>query len=308
MKDNSLPLHLKYRPETFDEFIGGGKELAGLKSILAREEGRPHTFLFSGPSGCGKTTLARIVKTELKCSDRDFKELNMSNTRGIATIREMVINCQYAPVDGPNKIYLLDECHKLTGDAQNAILKILEDTPKHVYFVLCTTEPNKLLKTIITRCTKFKVFSQRKNDIRKLIESVLEQEEVTDFPEDAIKEIASVAEGCPREALVILDSVIDIEDQEELSESIINYSVRQAAVLDLCRDLLANKSWKVIGGVLRNIDDEPEKVRYAVLGYMNSVLMKKENPQAAKIILNFMDSFMYSGKAGLTYACYMSNN
>jgi DNA polymerase III gamma/tau subunit len=300
------PLHLKYRPKTFDEVIGNEKVLALLKSVLGRESGRPHSILFSGPSGCGKTTLARIIKTELGCSDRDFHELNMSNTRGIDTVREMVVNSKYAPVNSPCKIYLLDEFHRVTIDSQNAILKILEDTPSHVYFILCTTEPEKLLKTIKTRCTKYAVTSQTKRGLQKLVERVLAEEGVKDFPEDAIKEIIRVADGSPRNVLVALDSVIDLENDDEIVAAIMDFTVSESGIKDLCQALLQNKTWATVSKILAGMQEEPETIRYAVLGYMNTVLMGAENPRAAQIISNFLESFMYTKRAGLTYACFVS--
>ena len=306
MRDKDLPLHLKYRPTTFDEVIGNESVVASLKSILGRE-GRPHALLFSGPSGCGKTTLARIVKTELGCSDWDFSEKNMSNTRGIDTIRDLITNCKYAPGDGPCKIYLLDEFHRTTKDSQHAILKILEDTPSHVYFILCTTEPEKLLKTIRTRCTKYQVASLVKRNIAKLLRWVLEEEGFSRFPEEVIKEVTKVAEGSPREALVILDSIVDIDDEKEMLQAVVDYSVKQESVVNLCRALLEGKKWKAVSEILRGIDEEPEKVRYAILSWMNSVLLKSENDRAAFVIENCLDSVMYSGRAGLTYACYVSS-
>jgi DNA polymerase III subunit gamma/tau len=298
------PLHLKYRPQSFDEVIGNKGTVESLKSILARKKGRPHSLLFSGPAGCGKTTLARIIKNELGCSDRDFHELNAANTRGIDTIREVGVNCQYSPSIGSCKIYLLDEAHKLTVDAQNGMLKPLEDTPLHVYFILCTTEPEKLIEAVRQRCTKFKVATQRRADITKLLNFVLESEGVEDFPVEAVKEIAKVAGGSPRNALVILDSVIDIEDPQVVMSSIIDFVVKQSSVKDLCEALLANKKWSEISKILSTIDSEPENVRYAVLGWMNTVLLKSGDVRAAEIIVNFMEPMMYTKKAGLTYACF----
>jgi len=300
------PLHLKYRPKTFDEIIGNEKVVESLRSIINRTEGRPHSFLLSGPAGCGKTSLARIIKNELGCSDRDFKELNMSDTRSINDMRDIIGNSKFAPVVGPCKIYLLDECHRLLVDAQNSILKILEDTPAHVYFILCTTEPEKLLKTIRSRCTKYQVVSQNSHGMTKLLKWVVEEEEANWITDKVIAEIIKAAEGSPRNALVILDSIIDLDKEETMIQTIVDFSVKQESVVSLCRALLDAKPWKTISEILSNIEDEPEKVRYAVLGWMNSVLLKAENTRAAEIIGNFLESFMYSGKAGLTLACFLS--
>src|SRR5690606_3369465 len=107
----------------------------------------PHAMLFTGPSGCGKTTLARILRVKLRCSDNDFQEINAADFRGIDSIRSMRQQVGAAPLGGDSRIWLIDEAHSMTADAQNAFLKLLEDTPRHVYFFLATTDPQKLKKT-----------------------------------------------------------------------------------------------------------------------------------------------------------------
>jgi len=307
------PLHLKYRPVSLEEFVGNKGVVSSLKSVLERPDGVPHSFLFSGPSGCGKTTLARIVKNLLGCSDVDFQEMNVANDRGIDTIREIEKNCSYAPFSGKIKMLLLDESHRLTTDAQNALLKLLEDTPNHVYFLLCTTDPEKLIKTIRTRCHTYQVQSLMSHDIRSLLNHVLKQEKIKDFPEKAVEEIVKTANGSPRQALVILDSVIDIQDDDEMIASIMDYNFSEKTVLDLCKALLEKQGWPIIAAVLKTLlskddgdkdADKAEKVRYAVLGYMTSVLLNKENEVAMTTIEEFSDHFRDNAKAGLVGACY----
>jgi len=299
-------LYLKYRPTKLEDFIGNKSTVDSLKSVLERKDGRPHSFLFIGPSGCGKTTLARIVKNILECSDIDFQELNVANVRGIDTIREIGQNCNYYPHEGKVKIFLMDEAAKLTSDAQNALLKLLEDTPDHVYFILCTTDPEKLIKTIRTRCTTCQVQSLVDRDMKILLNQVLLKEGVGNFPEQAINEICKAADGSARQALVVLDSVIDIQNDDDLIAAIVSYSINEKTVIDLCKALLENQKWPVVAKILKGMLEDPEKIRYAVLGYMSTVLLNGDNPAAAIIIEQFMESFMYTGKAGLVYSCYMA--
>ncbi|KKN02401.1 hypothetical protein LCGC14_1118030 [marine sediment metagenome] len=300
---DNQPLHLKYRPPDLKSFVGNESMIKSLSSVIGRKEGVPHAMLFSGPSGCGKTTLARILQKGFNCSDQDYTELNAANVRGIETIREINRTCQFAPMISSCRIFLLDEAAKLTNDAQNALLKLLEDTPSHVYFILCTTEPEKLIKTIRTRCTHFQVSSLPDRTIVSLLKDVCEEEKV-DLPKEALTEIAKISEGSPRQALVILDSVIDIETDEDLLKAIQDYSVRTSVIFDLSNALLAKSKWKDIIKILSSLDMEPENVRYSILGIMNSKLMKGENNKASYIIEEFTESFMYSKKAGLTNACY----
>ena len=137
-------LYKKHRPKTLARVVGNKSTVEALRSMLEART-LPHTLLFHGPSGTGKTTLARIVKNELGCLPTDFHEHNSSDFRGIDFIRELRSKVNLAAA-GPCRVWIIDECHQLTRDAQNAALKILEDTPSHVYFFLCTTDPQKLIK------------------------------------------------------------------------------------------------------------------------------------------------------------------
>ena len=297
----TLPLHRKYRPQSFEEVIGNKALLNSLTTVI---EKNVTTFLFQGPSGCGKTTIARIVAKQLGATDRDIKELNISDTRGIDAARSIIENARFKPFGGKAKVYVLDECHRSTTDFQNAMLKILEEPPKNTYFILCTTEPDKLLKTIRNRCTPYQVRTLTYSESTILIKHVIIEERRRKFPKEAIREIAFAADGCPRDCLKILDSVIDIEDDEKLIQAIQDFSLEKKEVIDLCRALLAKKKWKEVSGLIKLISAEPENTRYAVLGYMASVLLNKPDDRVAFIIEEFKESFMYTKKAGLVSACY----
>jgi DNA polymerase-3 subunit gamma/tau len=198
---------------------------------------------------------------------------------------------------------LRDECHKLSNDAQNALLKALEDTPKHVYLILATTNPEKLLKTIKTRCSTYATEEIGPRAMAKLLEGVAE-EEGADIPEDVIKQIANDSLGSARAGLVILDQIIDM-DKADMLEAAARKAEEESEVIELCRALLAGASWSKISGILKGIQtQEEERVRRAVLGYCNAALLGKDNPRAADIIDGFADNFFDSGKAGLTLACY----
>jgi len=305
-RDKRKPLHTKYRPSSFEEFIGNDATVEALRTILLRTTGDIRSFLFIGPSGAGKTTLARIIGSILRCSQQDFYEYDSANTRGIDTIRDISNNSRYFPLGGKIKIYLLDECHKITNDAQNALLKLLEDPPKHTRFILCTTDPEKLIKTIKTRCTTFQVALLKRPDILKLLKWVCKEENV-ELGQNLLIKIANACEGSPRQALVILDQVIDIEDEELAIQSIADISVIETNTLELCRALLNKNNWTVIANIITNLDDDPEKIRYAILTYMTKVLLGNNNTdRAAQIIDLFKDSVIYSGKAGLTVSCYLT--
>ncbi len=298
-------LYNEYRPQELDEFYGNKSTVKALAAILEREKDIPHVFLFQGPSGCGKTTLARIVADKLGCDKSDFQELNSSNNRGIETSREIIISMNYRSLTGGNKVYLLDESHAMTVPAQNALLKAFEDTPDHVYFLLCTTDPNKLIPALRNRCSIFQVNLLPQNRMVKLLKDIAEAEEVK-IADNVIKKLAESSNGSPRQALVLLDQIKDM-DQDEMENAITEIETREKQIIELCRALL-DKKWPIISKILKELDEEPEKVRWAVLGYMNAVLLNNGKPKAATVIECFSEPFYNTGKAGLTLACYDSIN
>jgi len=307
-----MPLHIDYRPKNLDEMIGNESTISSLKTVLGRED-KPHAFMFTGPKGCGKTTLARIVSDMVGCTKDGLNEYNTANTRGIDTIRDIDRSCRYAPLSGGSVLYLMDECHKLTNDAQNALLKLLEEPPKHVYFCLCTTNPEKVIDTVKDRCQIYKVRLLTSMQIKKLLRRVLKSEKIKRFPMEAVSEIARISEGTPRRALVVLDGVIDIEDDKELMEAISEALISEQEVRDLCRlliDVPRVSKWKEVSKLLKGIEEEPEQIRYAILGYFNTAILNSNGDAAERIdilIDCFQDSYIYTGKAGLSSSCYKAS-
>lgn len=298
-----MGLYQDYRPQTLDEVYGQESTVQALASLLERvSEAVPHAMLFAGPSGCGKTTLARIVAQELECSEFDLKELDIADFRGIDTIRSIRQTMACKPMQGQVRVWILDEAHKLTRDAQNALLKALEDTPEHTYFMLATTEPKSLLKTIQTRCTTFELSEIDEEDLEDLVESVAEAEEV-ELPEGLATIIAGKAQGSARMALVILDKVIGLEG-DEMEEAAQSFQSAEKQTIDLCRTMLKKPKWKDVAVILRELEEDPETVRRSILGYMNAVLLKSANPKAYAIAACFAEPYYNTGKAGLTMSCF----
>lgn len=304
-KGNSVNLYRKYRPKTIDQMIGNETELESFKNKIESKD-PPHVFLFSGPSGCGKTTLARIAANMLGASDMSISEINSANNRGIDTAREIISQMQYSPVDGAYKVYIIDEVHQTVATWQNAMLKPLEDTPDHVFFFLCTTDPQKLLKALKNRCSIFKLSSLKHKEIFRLIRKVNKSEELK-LSKDILEEIADASEGSPRKALVLLEKISGLEDENAIIKILETGGEENAEIIDLCRALLAkNTSWGNITDKIKGLTEtDPEKIRWAVLGYMNSVLLSgKQNPRAATAIESFSEPFYNNGKSGVTLACY----
>lgn len=303
----SSPLHIKHRPKYLEDIFGNKETVSMISSILGREtlDLIPHAFLFQGPAGTGKTTIARIIRDELGCSNLDYHEFNASDTRGIDTIRNIQSKSRLAPVDGDVKVYLLDELHQITGPAQEAALKLLEDAPNNVFFLLCTTNPEKLKKTLKSRCTIVQMSSLNSRDMTKLLDSVAEKEEIN-LSAEVKKAIIDNSEGCPRIAVKLLDSIIDMESDEDAIKAIESATVSEATTIELCRALLAGENWKIISDILKGIDEDPEGIRRKVLLYLSKVLLDNGNLSVAQTMECFEEPFYNTGKPGLVMACFQA--
>ncbi len=303
-------LYRKHRPKVFKDVVGQPEAVKVLTEMVKRSQ-VAHAILFTGPSGCGKTTLARILKTKLECSPTDFCEINAADSRGIEVVRDIRTRMALSPLGGKSRVWLIDEAHKLTGDAQTALLKMLEDPPSHVYFMLCTTEPGKLLKTILTRCTEVKVKALIPSVMNSRLISVMQKhhgsKEGDRYLSDEIYErIVDVADGSARKALVILNQLIGIESEEEQLAAI-NAADAKTNGIEIARLLLNFRcKWGEIAKIIKAVDDEPESLRRMILAYMTNVALGggKMTPRAVFILNVFRDNWYDCGKAGLVACCY----
>jgi DNA polymerase III subunit gamma/tau len=288
-----------------DQIFGNSEVVLALSDMLADPEKCPHSFLLTGPTGCGKTTIGRIIAERLGSRGNDFREIDSADFRGIDTVREIRKQSLYAPLESDCRVWLVDECHKMTNDAQNALLKILEDTPSHVYFILATTDPQKLLPTIKGRCSPFQVNPLNDAQMMKLLLQVV-RDEGESLAKAVCEQIIQDSFGHPRNALQILDQVLRVDPEKRL-ETAKRSAQEQSESIELCRALLARKSWGEIRGILSGLkDQEAESIRRHVLGYAQAVLLKSDNTQAAMIIESFWEPFYDIGFPGLVFACYSS--
>lgn len=302
MSDGPVELYLKHRPTNLMEIAGQKKAVETLRA-MARNETMPHVMLFTGPSGTGKTTLARIVRKRVGIHDNDFEEMNTSDFRGIDDIRALRERLGYSPMFGSVKGYYLDECHGLTSDAQEALLKLLEDTPAWVYFFLATTNKSKLKKTIVTRCTEIALTELLPADLVQEMNRVLGLEGKTVDPA-VLERIADVADGSARKALVILHQVMGITGSAEQLRAVQAADVKTTAI-DIARLLLTKGTpWKTVAGVLQTLEDDAEATRRVIIGYAKSVLLSSGNPRAAFIIEEFRQPLYDIGLPGLVASCF----
>lgn len=276
------PLHVAYRPKTFDEVIGNRETVNKLESLLSRKDGMPHIFLAFGPMGCGKTSIARLIPEYLEIPECERYELNSANYSTLSDARELERTVRFKPMKGDKRFWLMDESHRMSKRAQDCLLKVLEEPPEHVYICFSTTEPHLMLPTLRDRCQPLRMKPFRKKETEKLLTEVLGAEEI-DIPNDVVKRIAKDSGGIPRTALVMLDSVMDLHPDDML-ESIENSEYIESSTIELALALLNNTTDKKLATILDGLKGEdPEQIRRAVLGFCANTLTSEKWDRGKKM-------------------------
>lgn len=199
-------LYRKYRPQAFADVRDQDHIVSVLEGAIRKGE-IPHAILFSGTRGTGKTTLARLFARAIGTSDIDLYEIDAASNRGIDDVRELKEAVHTLPYESEHKVYIIDEVHMLTKEAFNALLKTLEEPPAHVVFILATTEEEKLLDTILSRCQVFRMRSPSREVLARTVIDVAKQEGFTLEPA-AADLVAIAADGSFRDALGVMQKVI----------------------------------------------------------------------------------------------------
>lgn len=283
-----MTLYLKYRPKNLDE-LDEVSVSESLKKILSQKS-IPHAFLFAGPKGTGKTSAARILAKILNCEDLkkldpcnkckqctsiikgsnlDVVEMDAASHRGIDDVRILRDAVKLSPALGKNKIYIIDEVHMLTTEAENALLKTLEEPPEHVYFVLATTNPEKLIDTVRSRATLIQFKKANISEIVRSLRRVADGEKIK-VDDKSLRLIAESADGAFRDAIKILEQIV-IESIEPNEEKLSEFLFKNKSYnLDEFIKLLAEKNLKKLLEEIGSLNAKGVNVE----GFIES-LMKK---------------------------------
>ncbi len=310
-------LYRTYRPSSFEDVVGQKHIVATLQNAVKQNK-IAHAYLFCGPRGTGKTSVAKLLAKAVNCEDSehapcgkcrnclsiqqgnhpDIVEIDAASNNGVDEIRDLIEKVKYSPIEGKYKVYIIDEVHMLSTGAFNALLKTLEEPPSHVLFVLATTEPHKVLPTIISRCQRYDFTKVDNEEMIRRIHQILQQEKI-DCEEEAIRLIVTLADGGLRDALSILDQCIAYAGNQITAKHVNEiYGITTVAEKlqmihsifeqDACSVLNHIKTWNEKGIDIRRLTaDLIEILKEAVIyGYTkdDSLLVKLKETEAQSIL------------------------
>ncbi|MFD3450476.1 DNA polymerase III subunit gamma/tau [Microbacteriaceae bacterium 4G12] len=295
-------LYRTWRPQKFEDVVGQEHVTKTLQNALLQEK-VSHAYLFSGPRGTGKTTIAKVFAKAINCehapttepcnqcpscvgitngSIGDVLEIDAASNNGVDEIRDIRDKVKYAPSAVRYKVYIIDEVHMLSIGAFNALLKTLEEPPKHVIFILATTEPHKIPPTIISRCQRFEFRKISVRDIVERLKTVI-YNEGTEVGEEALQIVARAAEGGMRDALSLLDQAISYSEGEITAEDVlaVTGSVSQKYLSDLVRCIYENDVPQALRIVDKIVNQGKDPLRFMedFIYYYRDMLLYQTSPQ-----------------------------
>ncbi len=297
MEENYLPLFRKYRPQSFKDVVGQESLVKALSNAIELNR-IANAYLFCGPRGTGKTSCARIFAKSLNCehgptlepcqkcascvditnaTGLDVIEIDAASNRGIQDAKELISQTRYAPINGKYKIFIIDEVHMLSNDAFNALLKTFEEPPENVIFILATTEPHKVLETIVSRCQRFDLRRITTEDIIKRLREISDLENIK-ITDDALFAIAKNVSGGLRDSLALLDQVSILGVKEEITKDLIEELLGKIN-FDVLLNLLKNIYSKDINASINAVDEiyskgnEPRNLAENFIEFLRNILL-----------------------------------
>ncbi len=255
-KQTNLAFYRKYRPTSFDEVIGQDHITKPLKAQV-KNSNPSHAYLFSGGRGIGKTTIARILANELGVSQKDIYEIDAASHTGVDDVRDIKESAYTLPFESKYKVYIFDEVHMLSKSAFNALLKILEEPPSYVIFMLATTEPEKIPDTVISRCETYNLKQPTKHILVDVLKSVAKKEK-RNLENGVYELVATLANGSFRDALGILQKILNSSENKTIS-------------VEFAEELTGAPKTKLLNDLLKAMTDKKIEEALAVIGSVVSL-------------------------------------
>jgi len=265
----------KYRPQTFAEVIGQSAVVRSLKTVIKKRTS--HAFLFTGPSGTGKTTLGRIIANELGATDpKQVREFDAATNTGIDDVRAIMETLRYKPIGTtPIRVMIIDECHALSSAAWKALLKVLEEPPEWIIWILCTTEPLRVPPTIKTRCAAYGLVAVDKQTMYEWLSDICEKENILQGEEGEriVNLCVKEAYGSPRQALSNLATCEASKTKAEAAGLLASADATPEAI-ELAKLLMNRGTWLQAQQLLVALKDtSPESIRQTVRAYITKAAL-----------------------------------